>query len=843
MSLVDAWSRDELAALDAKGLVRSLEPLASAQGPVVRLAEKTLINFSSNDYLGLANDSQVKAAARAAIEVSGVGAGASRLVVGDSLEHQALEAELARFEGTEAALLFNSGYAANVGVIPALVGPNDVVFSDALNHASLIDGCRLSRARVVVYPHRDLEALEQLMSVHRGRRRLLVTDSVFSMDGDRAPLKGLAALCRREGVALYVDEAHATGVLGERGTGLCEHEDVFADVRLGTLSKALGASGAWVATTARVRQLLVTSARSLVFSTALPPAIIAAGRAALRRVSTDGELRARLWRSIERFTSGARQLGFSVNADSAVFSLILGTPQAALDASQQLRDRGLLVKAIRPPTVPQGTSRLRISLSAGHTEAHVDALLEGLATLPPRAAQPVKGAQPPTRTRELLTKDQAHVWHPFTQMLGWPDDQPLVVERAEGNWLIDTEGRRLLDGVSSLWVTVHGHRRPELDAAVKAQLDQVAHSTLLGLANVPSIELAAKLAALAPEGLTRVFYSDSGSTAVEVAVKMAYQYWQLAGRPEKQRFAALTEAYHGDTVGSVSVGGMDLFHQRFKHLLFPVDRLPTPHAYRWKGARVLEESLAAAEALFAEKGHQLAGLVVEPLVQGAAGMLLQPKGYLKALEALCRKHQVLLICDEVATGFGRTGTLFAVEQEDVRPDFLCLAKGLTGGYLPLAATLATDRVYQAFLGPFAEAKTFFHGHTYTGNPLACAAALASLEIFERERTLEKMKPVVEVLSRGLGRIAQLESVGEVRQRGLMVGVELVKDRTTREPFAFSERVGFKVCLEARRHGVLLRPLGDVLVLMPPLSLSASEAELLTGAVEASIRAVLGPAAA
>jgi adenosylmethionine-8-amino-7-oxononanoate aminotransferase len=434
----------------------------------------------------------------------------------------------------------------------------------------------------------------------------------------------------------------------------------------------------------------------------------------------------------------------------------------------------------------------------------------------------------------LLAADHAHVWHPFTQMQVWSDDSPLVIERAEGNWLIDTDGKRYLDAISSLWVTVHGHRRQEIDVAVKAQLDRVAHSTLLGLASVPSIELAQRLAAIAPKGLSRVFYSDSGSTAVEVAVKMAYQYWQLMGRPKKQRFVALDEAYHGDTIGSVSVGGMELFHERFRSLLFPVERIPTPHAYRWKGSNVLSESLAAAERVFIEQGDELAGLVVEPLVQGAAGMLMQPKGYLKGLEALCRKHDVLLICDEVATGFGRTGSMFAVEQEGVMPDLLCLAKGLTGGYLPLAATMATERIYSAFLGAFGEAKTFFHGHTYTGNPLACAAALASLELFETDRTLEKLVPVMAELERGLERIAKQPNVGEVRRLGMMVGIELVKDRATKEPFSFDERMGFKVCLAARRHGVWVRPLGNVIVLMPPLSLRGEEARLLCNAIERAI---------
>ncbi len=886
MGVVDAWSQSELLVLQAKGLARRLEPLESAQGPVIRVDGQSLVNFSSNDYLGLANDAKVQDAARAALERFGVGTGSSRLVVGDTSEHQALEAELARFEGTEAALLFNSGYAANTAVLPALLGAHDLVFSDALNHASLIDGCRLSKARVVVYPHRDVVELERLLKVHQGRRRLIVSDTVFSMDGDRAPLRALATLAKTHGAGLYVDEAHATGVLGARGAGLCELDDVKPDVRMGTLSKALGASGAYVACSTTVRALLVSTARPLIFSTALPALVVAAARASLRRLEQDASLRQRLWQHIEHFAAGARSLGFEVSADSAVFSLVIGAPDAALRASEHLREHGLLVKAIRPPTVPDGTSRLRVSLSAAHTTAQLDTLLTALATLPGqrhvtsrRAARSTPARAPhtredfapattepheanatanggdtlgraqlaprphrelaPSRTEALLADDLAHVWHPFTQMQVWPDDSPIVIERAEGNWLIDTDGNRYLDAISSLWVTVHGHRRIELDVAVKAQLDKVAHSTLLGLASAPSIALAKKLAAVAPEGLTRVFYSDSGSTAVEVAVKMAYQYWQLAGRPQKQRFVALAEAYHGDTIGSVSVGGMNLFHERFRHLLFPVERIPTPHAYRWAGADVLTESLAAAETLLREKHESIAGLVVEPLVQGAAGMLMQPKGYLKGLEALCRKYDVLLICDEVATGFGRTGTMFAVEQEGVRPDFLCLAKGLTGGYLPLAATLATDRVYRAFLGSFGEAKTFFHGHTYTGNPLACAAAIASLELFETDRTLERLGPTLDELQRGLDRLSAHRHVGDVRRRGAMVGIELVKDRATKEPFAFDERVGFKVCLEARKLGVWLRPLGNVIVLMPPLSLTVEEAALAVAAIERALAVVFG----
>jgi adenosylmethionine-8-amino-7-oxononanoate aminotransferase len=438
----------------------------------------------------------------------------------------------------------------------------------------------------------------------------------------------------------------------------------------------------------------------------------------------------------------------------------------------------------------------------------------------------------------LLALDRAHVWHPFTQMQAWPDDDPLVIDRAEGNWLVDDLGRRFLDGVSSLWVTVHGHRRRELDDAVRAQLDKVAHTTLLGLASTPSIELAKALVDVAPPGLTKVFYSDSGSTAVEVALKMAYQYWRQRGRPEKCRFAALDEAYHGDTVGAVSLGGIELFHATFRGLIFPVERIPTPYAYRWRhGGDPLQGALEAARRLFEAKGHELAALVVEPLVQGAAGMITHPTGFLKGLERLCREHEVLLVCDEVATGFGRTGTLFACEQEGVRPDLLCVAKGMTGGYLPLAATLATLDVHDAFLGTVAERRTFFHGHTYTGNPLACAAALANLRLFREECTLERMRPVVARLTERLRGLEALAHVGEVRQRGFMIGVELVKDRATREGFPYGERTGHRVCKAMRKHGVIVRPLGDVLVMMPPLSLTLDEADLLVDAATAAIREV------
>jgi adenosylmethionine---8-amino-7-oxononanoate aminotransferase len=423
------------------------------------------------------------------------------------------------------------------------------------------------------------------------------------------------------------------------------------------------------------------------------------------------------------------------------------------------------------------------------------------------------------RHERLAEIDKRHVWHPFTQMAGWTDEDPLIIEGADGAWLIDDRGRRFLDGISSLWVTVHGHRRKELDEAVRAQLDRVAHTTLLGLASVPSIELAERLVAVTPEGLNRVFYSDSGSTSVEVALKVCYQYWQQVGRPEKNEFATLKEAYHGDTIGSVSLGGIDLFHATYKALLFPSHKVDP-----------LDES--ALEVLFESAGDRLAAFVVEPLVQGAAGMRMQPPGFLARLRALCDRHDVLLVADEVATGFGRTGRMFACEHENIRPDVLCLAKGITGGYLPLAATLFTDRIYEGFLGDFAELKTFFHGHTYTGNPLACAAALASLDLFERDRTLESLQPKIERLAGHLSRIAKCEHVMEVRQKGFMVGIET-------GPFPFEERRGHHICMKARERGVIVRPLGDVIVLMPPLSITDGELDHLMEVVEWAIEGIAG----
>jgi adenosylmethionine-8-amino-7-oxononanoate aminotransferase len=422
---------------------------------------------------------------------------------------------------------------------------------------------------------------------------------------------------------------------------------------------------------------------------------------------------------------------------------------------------------------------------------------------------------------DLRQLDHQVMWHPFTQMAEW---DPLVIASGDGNYLIDGEGRRYLDGVSSLWCNLHGHRHPRLDRALREQLDRVAHVTFLGLTHEPGIRLGAALLEVAPPGLTRVFYSDSGATAVEIALKQSFQYWQLRGQPSKQRFLRLGEAYHGDTLGAVGVGGIELFHRIFGPLLVRSIAIPTPAGT--DGAEALAELARQLEA----HGTDIAALVLEPLIQGAAGMLVHPRGFLSRAAELCRRHAVHLIVDEVATGFGRTGTMFACEQERVSPDFLCLAKGISGGYLPLAATLTTEEVYAAFLGKREELKQFFHGHTYTANPLACAVGLESLALL-RESSLANACAQLPGIAASLARIAQVPGVQEIRRCGLMAGIQI-------EP-RDGRFLGAEICTRARVHGVILRPLGDVVVWMPPLTIQPDDLSLLEHATAAAIRETLG----
>lgn len=445
-------------------------------------------------------------------------------------------------------------------------------------------------------------------------------------------------------------------------------------------------------------------------------------------------------------------------------------------------------------------------------------------------------------TEQLRLLDKRHVWHPFTQMQDWERDEQIVIAKGEGCWLIDTDGNRYLDGVASMWTNVHGHCRPELNQALKEQVDRLEHSTLLGLASEQSIMLAARLAEITPPGLDRFFYSDNGSTAMEVAVKMAYQYQVHHGRPERSRFITFKNAYHGDTLGAVSVGGIDIYHATFKPLMFETVQAPSTYCYRCElgcpdRLQCNMKCLDALETLLIEHAGRSAGVVIEPLLQGAGGMIVQPPGFLKRVRELCDRYDLLMITDEVATGFGRTGKMFACQHEDVVPDIMAISKGIAAGYLPLAATVASEEVYAAFLGEYSELKTFFHGHTFTGNPLACAVALKSLELFESDDLLARLQPKISLLSERLEKLRVLKHVGDIRQCGMAAGIELVEDKDSRQAYPWEQRTGVRVCLEARRHGIFSRPLGNTVVVYPPLAISDTELHFLMDGLQRSIEAV------
>ncbi len=444
---------------------------------------------------------------------------------------------------------------------------------------------------------------------------------------------------------------------------------------------------------------------------------------------------------------------------------------------------------------------------------------------------------------ELEHLDKEFIWHPFTQMKDWLAEEPLIIASGHGSYLEDVRGQRYLDGVSSLWVTVHGHRQEDIDRAVIEQLSRIAHSTFLGLSNVPAIQLAQKLVQIAPGGLTKVFYSDNGSTAVEISLKMAFQYWRQCQEPQpsKNRFISFVNGYHGDTVGSVSVGGIDLFHKIYRPLLFKGFRVHSPYCYRchlgkeYPGCHMA--CLGEVEEFMERYREKVAAVIIEPLIQAAAGMIVFPPGYTRRVRELASKYEIFFIADEVATGFGRTGALFACMHEGIEPDLLTMAKGITGGYLPLAATLATRQVFDAFCSEYKKKRTFFHGHTYTANPMACAAALANLQVFERKNTIEELQGKIAFLKDRLKSFRELKHVGDIRQLGFMVGIELVRDPDTKESYPYGAKIGIKVTKEARKRGLVIRPLGDIMVLMPPLSMDYEEMEKLLDITYHSIRAV------
>lgn len=444
-------------------------------------------------------------------------------------------------------------------------------------------------------------------------------------------------------------------------------------------------------------------------------------------------------------------------------------------------------------------------------------------------------------TEQLRLWDKRHVWHPFTQMQEWQRDEQIIIVKGEGCWLIDTDGTRYLDGVASMWTNVHGHCRRELNDALKEQVDRLEHSTLLGLGSEQSIILAARLAEITPPGLDRFFYSDNGSTAMEVAVKMAYQYQVHAGRPERSRFITFNHAYHGDTLGAVSVGGIGIYHTTFKPLMFETLQAPAPYCYRCELGcsrnSCTMECVDALEKIMEANAGYVTGLVIEPLVQGAGGMIVQPAGFLKRVRNLCDRYDILMIADEVATGFGRTGEMFACQHEGVVPDIMAISKGIAAGYLPLAATVTTEKVYSAFLGAYSELKTFFHGHTFTGNPLACAVALKSLQLFQDDNLLAGLQPKIARLKQRLDDFISMPHVGDVRQCGLAAGIELVENKETGTPYPWEHKVGMRVCLEARKRGVFSRPLGNTIVIFPPLVITNSELDMLMSVLQESIRVV------
>lgn len=450
-----------------------------------------------------------------------------------------------------------------------------------------------------------------------------------------------------------------------------------------------------------------------------------------------------------------------------------------------------------------------------------------------------------TEYQRLKRLDFEHLWHPFTQHKLWFEQEPLIVERAQGVELVDTQGRRYLDGVSSLWCNVHGHNVPELVQALREQADRVCHSTLLGLSHPPALDLAALLLRAVPQGLKRVFFSDSGTSAVEAALRMAVEWWQR--QPEgaaraRHNLASLVEAYHGDTLGSVGVGYVEQFHSVLNHILVRARRVRPPHMFRFYDNRSLAEaeemSLAELRSFFAREARHLAAFIIEPLVQGAAGMWVHSADFLREVGELCRRHDVILIVDEVATGFGKTGTLFAVEQAGLTPDILVLGKGLTGGYLPLSAAVAQERIFEGFLGEPSDGNALFYGQTFAGNPLAASVAAANLRLIETSQIMARLPARIDALHRALARrIEPLAHVDEVRKVGLMVGIELTAEPGAHRPYDADGRVTWRIVAKARELGAVIRPIGNVIVLMPALAMEEADLERLVEITAASIESV------
>lgn len=451
----------------------------------------------------------------------------------------------------------------------------------------------------------------------------------------------------------------------------------------------------------------------------------------------------------------------------------------------------------------------------------------------------------PGTQEKWRSRDRKVLWHPFAQHNLWETEDFPVIASGDGIYLFDVEGNKYIDGVSSIWLNVHGHRKPEIDREIEEQLHRMGHSTFLGLSHPPGIMLAEKLVEIAPAGISRVFYSDNGSTAMEIALKMSYQYWcqQETPEPDRNLFVRLTNAYHGDTLGAVSVGGIEAFHAAYYPLIFPTLAAPAPYCRRCPlpdaqaDCRAGSGCLAELEKIIDENRERVAGVVIEPRVQGATGIVVQPEGFIRGVREICDKYGVLMVADEVAVGLGRTGHMFACLSEDVTPDLMSIGKGLSGGYLPMAATMTTEKVFDAFRGPDHHTNTFFHGHSFTGNPLGCAASLASLDLFEKEGTIDKVRKRSEQAAEWLRKIAALDHVGEARQAGLMMGIELEEDPATKTPYGPSMMMGRRAIMAARQKGLIIRPLSDVVIVMPPLCVTEAELDTILETAMESIREV------
>lgn len=447
-----------------------------------------------------------------------------------------------------------------------------------------------------------------------------------------------------------------------------------------------------------------------------------------------------------------------------------------------------------------------------------------------------------TTYKEWVEKDLKYIWHPFTQMKDYENDEPIIIDRGEGIYIWDLNGNKYIDGISSWWVNTLGHSNKRLNNAIKSQVDKIEHVLLAGFSHKPAIELAERLIEATPEELTRVFYSDNGSTAVEVALKMAYQYWAQSGEPQRNKFIALKNSYHGDTIGAVSVGGVDLFHSVYKPLLFEIYQADSPYCYRCPAGKekgnCAFECLNSMENLLKEHQNGIIGIIVEPLVQAAGGMIIYPVEYLTRVRELCDKYNVLLIDDEVAMGFGRTGKMFAFEHANIVPDIVCLAKGLTAGYLPLAVTIMKEKIYQAFYDDYEKLKTFYHGHSFTGNPLAASVALENMKIHDEEKIIDSIQPKITRLKAELEKFKELDCVGDIRHIGMIGAIEIVKDKNTKETHPFNERIGVKIYKEGLKRGAILRPLGNIVYFMPPYVITEEEIKTLTDIAYDSIKAAL-----